>query len=301
MPASDIILMTGASGLLGKELLGQLIGRHEIHVVGRLKPPNSLPGVRYHPIDLASDWDTRRLPSRIDRVIHLAQSRHFREVPARALDVFNVNVAATAKLIDHALRAGARQFLYASSGGVYGAGSQAFHENSPIIPPGQLGYYLGSKLSGEVLVQSYVPHLQALVLRFFFIYGKGQNQSMLIPRLIENVREGRPVLLQGSDGIRINPIHVSDAAQATLKALQTNGSATFNIAGSEAVSIRKIAEIIGASLGKAPIFETTSGDTRDLLGDNRAMRATLHEPEMPLQRGVAELVRATKERQGEVE
>lgn len=291
MPTSDIVLLTGATGLLGRELLGRLSAQNEVHVIGRREPATAVPGVRYHVIDLATDWNTGRLPARADRVIHLAQSTHFREVPARALDVFQVNVATTAKLLDYSLRAGVRQFLYASSGGVYGAGSQAFHENSPIVPPGQLGYYLGSKLSGEVLVQSYVPHLQALVLRFFFIYGPGQNRSMLMPRLIDNVRAGRPVQLQGPDGIRINPIHVRDAARAVSCALDTAESATFNIAGSEIVSIRAIAETIGTAFGKVPTYETATAPGRDLIGDNSAMRERLHAPTTKLVHGIGELAR----------
>jgi nucleoside-diphosphate-sugar epimerase len=298
MPTSDVILLTGATGLLGRQLLGRLIARHEVHVIGRREPASAVPGVHYHLIDLATDWSPSRLPARADRVIHLAQSTHFRDVPARALDVFQVNVATTAKLLDYSLRAGARQFLYASSGGVYGAGSQAFHENSPIVPPGQLGYYLGSKLSGEVLVQSYVPHLQALVLRFFFIYGPGQSRGMLVPRLVDNVRAGRPVLLQGSEGIRINPIHVSDAAQAVVGALETAGSATFNVAGSQIVSIRAVAEMIGATVGKTPVYEMSAGEGRDLVGDNRAMRARLHDPSMTLERGIMEIAHADHAQDG---
>jgi nucleoside-diphosphate-sugar epimerase len=297
MPADDIVLLTGATGLLGGELVGRLAARHEVHVIARRQPDVPVSGVRYHLIDLATDWDPRQLPSRADRVIHLAQSTHFRDVPAQALDVFQVNVATTAKLLDHALRAGAHQFLYASSGGVYGAGNQAFHENSPIVPPGQLGYYLGSKLSGEVLVQSYVPHLQALVLRFFFIYGPGQNRGMLIPRLIDNVRAGRAVQLQGPEGIRINPIHVRDAAQAVIHAMDTVESATFNIAGSEITSIRAIAETIGTAVGKAPLYESSTVPGRDLIGDNGAMRERLHEPTMTLIRGIGEIARGHEQAQ----
>jgi len=289
MQTNDIILLTGATGLLGRELIGRLAARHEVHVIARWESENTVRGVRYHLVDLATDWNARRLPARVDRVIHLAQSTHFRDFPARALDVFQVNVASTAKLLDYALRAGARQFLYASSGGVYGAGNQAFHENSPIVSPGQLGYYLGSKLSGEVMVQSYVPHLQALVLRFFFIYGPGQKRSMLIPRLIDNVRAERPILLHGQEGIRINPIHVRDAAQAVLAALATDESATFNIAGSEVTSMRSIAEMIGTALGKQPMYRAAASDGHDLIGDNRAMRDRLHEPLTSLQSGLAEM------------
>lgn len=291
MPVKQIVLVTGAAGLLGRDLVQLLAAQSEVHAIVRQTPARVVPGVRYHVIDLGSNWNVGRLPSSVDGVIHLAQSSHFRDVPEKALDVFQVNVATTAKLLDYAWRANARQFLFASSGGIYGAGGQAFHEDSPTVPPPQLGHYLGSKLSGEVLVQSYAPHLQVLVLRFFFIYGPGQNRSMLIPRLIDSVAAGRAVVLQGPDGIRMNPIHVSDASGALIAALGTGDSATYNVAGSEVLSLRSIAETIGIAVGRAPVFDISPPGGQDMVADNRAMRECLYEPRVPFTVGIASMTK----------
>jgi len=292
MSVNKVILVTGAAGLLGRDLVQRLAPQNEVHAIVRLAPAHVVSGVQYHVIDLGSDWNVADLPSRTDRVIHLAQSSHFRDVPENALDVFQVNVATTAKLLDYAWRANARQFLYASSGGIYGAGSQAFHENSPIVTSGQLGYYLGSKLSGEVMAQSYAAHMQVLVLRFFFIYGSGQNRSMLIPRLIDNVAAGRAIVLQGSNGIRINPIHVSDASRALIAALATGENATYNVAGSEVLSLRSMVETIGAAVGRAPVFDISPQVGQDLIGDNRAMRERLYEPLVRFASGISRMTQA---------
>ncbi len=122
-------------------------------------------------------------------------------MPARALEVFQVNIASTARLLDFAWRAGIERFVYASSGGIYSGGIQTFHETSPVIQPNTLGYYLGSKVSCEALASSYARFMKIMVLRFFFIYGRGQNRTMLIPRLIDNVRQGRPITIQGECGL----------------------------------------------------------------------------------------------------
>lgn len=289
MSGNSAILVTGAAGLLGRNLVRRLARRNEVHAIVRQAPAHPVPGVRYHVIDLSSDWNVGQLPSRADGVIHLAQSSHFRHLPEKALDVFQVNVATTAKLLDYAWRANSRQFLYASSGGIYGVGSQAFHENSPIAPLGQLGYYLGSKLSGEVLAQNYTAHMQVLVLRFFFVYGANQNRSMLIPRLVDNVLAGRPVTLQGPDGIRINPIYVSDASRALIAAMGTTESATYNVAGSEVLSLRSICTTIGAMVGRAPAFDVLPRTGQDLIADNRAMRERLMEPRVSFAMGISRL------------
>lgn len=290
MPDRKPILVTGADGLLGRCLVRALVADWEVHALVHAPPTQVLPGVRYHVHDLGAPWAVEALPGRLDAIVHLAQSSHFREVPDKALDVFHVNVASTARLLDHAYRSGVKQFVYASSGGVYGAGNHAFNENSPIVAPGQLGYYLGSKLCGEVLVQSYAAHMQVLVLRFFFVYGPGQNRTMLIPRLIANVRGGRAITIQGHDGIRINPIFVSDAAQAVIGALGTRESATYNVAGAEILSLRDIADCIATAVGRAAELQVLDEPARDLVADTSAMRELLHAAQVDFARGIEGMI-----------
>lgn len=291
MLQNSSILVTGANGLLGRHLLEQATRAYEVHALVRQIPTDPLPGVRYHIVNLSSDWDIGVLPhGGIEGIVHLAQSPYFRDVPEKSIDVFNVNVASTAKLLDYAWRTGVRRFVYASSGGIYGGGSGVFSENSPLIPGGQLGYYLGSKLCGEVLTQGYASCLQVSVLRFFFIYGRGQNRSMLIPRLVDCVREGRPINLTGPNGLRINPIHASDAAVAVLASLGRQESATYNIAGDEVISLRGLCEKIERLTGVLGVYFESSGTAPDLVGDISAMRAALHRPSVRLDEGLKDLL-----------
>lgn len=279
---NKVVLVTGAGGLLGRHLLTVASHEFELHAMVRREPEKRLPSVFYHRIDLAADWKTTQLPQKLDVIIHLAQSAKFRDFPNSALDVFQVNIDSTARLLDYARRVGVSRFIYASSGGVYGRGGTAFCENSPIAPPEQLGYYLSSKMCSEMLVQSYAPVMRVVVLRPFFIYGPGQNRGMLIPRLMDNVAAKRPVILQGADGIRINPIHVQDASRAVLAALTLDQSATFNISGPSILSIREICEGMGRYLGRDPVFQFSEEDAHDLIGNNAAMCKQLIAPERKL-------------------
>jgi UDP-glucose 4-epimerase len=283
------IVITGANGLLGRKSLELLSDLYELHAIVHRDPVSRISGVTYYAIDLASDWSTSHLPDKADAIIHLAQSSQFRNFPDSALDVFRVNIESTAKLLDYARRSGASRFVYTSSGGVYGTGGVAFTENSPIAPPGQLGCYLGSKMCSEILSQSYASLMHIVVLRPFFIYGPFQNRTMLIPRLMDNVASGRPVSLQGDDGVRINPIHVQDASAAVIAALSLNHSATFNIAGPDVLSIREICEGMGSYLGRAPIFQFQPSDPQDLIGDNSAMCEQLIFPQRKILKSLADV------------
>lgn len=273
------VLISGANGLLGQSLC-ELLVSEGFEVIGLVHsvPTKKIPKVTYLSIDLETEWTINQLPKKVDAIVHLAQSAHFRDFPEKALNVFKVNIASTAKLLDYGRQVGVKSFVFASSGGVYGNGNQAFHENSAISSPGLLGFYLGSKLSGEVLSQSYSDVFTVNVLRFFFIYGPNQKKGMLIPRLMESVMNQRPITLQGQEGIRINPIHVEDAAMATRAALLSESSTVYNISGPEVLSLKTIAEQMGKFCGIAPVFSYLEGEARDLIGDNSAMKKDLHIP-----------------------
>jgi len=291
MNESSKILLTGATGLLGREVTKLLYDSSELHLLMRGK--NSAPdGSRAicHQLDLSEDWKVDSLPDKIDAIIHLAQSEHFREFPSKATDIFRVNVESTARLLDYAHRAGARHFVYASSGGVYGYGNQAFKENAPVVDSGKLGYYLSSKYSSELLVQQYSSLMQVTILRFFFIYGKRQRRSMLLPRLVDNIGSGKLVSLQGEIGIRINPIHVADAAKALVASLGVSGNQTFNIGGSEVLSLFEICETIAALLGVSVNYQRSEAKPSDLIGDVSAMKSELQSPQIAFRWGIKDLI-----------
>ena len=121
--------------------------------------------------------------------------------------------------------------------------------------------------------------MNVIVHRFFFIYGPGQNRTMLIPRLMDNISNNVTIQLNGNQGIRINPIHVEDASAAVIKSLYYKGSATFNIAGPEVLSISEICQGMGEYMGIKPVYENTYNENiRDLIGDISEMEHLLIRP-----------------------
>ncbi len=285
-----IVIVTGANGLLGRELLGQLTGTCDIRALVHTIPADPVPGVQYSAVDFSSDWDVGILPAKASDIVHLAQSAHFRDVPARALEVFQVNITATARLLDYAWRTGVERFIFASSGGIYGNGTKPFQENSPISQPDSLGYYLGSKVSGEALASSYAKFMKVMILRFFFIYGQRQNRGMLVPRLADTIRAGKPVTIQGEKGLRLNPIHVVDAAKAVVASLHSESSAIYNVAGPEVLSLRALCEEMASQMGAGAHFQTVPGDPFDVVGDIDLMRSQLHDPIIPPRVGIRDII-----------
>ena len=225
----------------------------------------------------------------MEAVFTLAQSARFREFPEQSDEIFEVNVTANLHLLRWAMRSGAKQFVHASSGGIYGGkfGAQ-FHETDSLAVDSPLGFYLGTKLCSEIVFQNYRHFFEtAVILRPFFIYGPGQRQDMFVARMIDTVRHGKPVTLQGPEGLRVNPIYVDDAVKAFARALDLPGSHVINLAGPDVVSLRRICELIGREVGESPIFETRPGQPIDYVADLEQSLKKLGAPEVSFEKGIA--------------
>jgi nucleoside-diphosphate-sugar epimerase len=276
------IVLTGASGFIGSRLAAALAERHDVVALGRSPVAAASASVEQ---DLARPLDRARLPERVDAVVHLAQSRSYRDFPERADDIFAVNVQSTLELLEYAREAGAGAFLFASTGGVYGYSYEKLVETDPVDP---LNFYLTSKYAAELLIGNYRRFFHTVVFRFFFVYGPGQER-MLVPTLLERVRAGEPVTVEGEPGLRINPIYVDDAVRVFEPALQLERSDVFNVAGDEVVAIDELVRALGRAVGREPrIVHTDSAHAGDIVGDNARMKAVLGvAPRTTLEQGLA--------------
>lgn len=284
------VLLTGASGLVGRHFLAALTGTCYTVAVARGGHVQGADETIF--LDLDAEWSNSDLPRDADVVIHLAQSDHHREFPERARNVFAVNTASTVRLLDFSRATGVKKFILASTGGVYGSGSEEFSEDRVLAATGDLGFYASTRLCSEILADCYRAFVDVICLRFFFVYGPGQKSGMLVPRLVQSVQSGKPIQLTGRNGLSINPIHASDAAAAVKAALDLKGSHKLNVAGPEVLTLRQMAEMIGAQLAIQPVFETGRDETsKDLVGDITGMRSLLHEPTVRFEFGIATLLR----------
>ena len=286
------VLVTGAAGLIGGSLCTLLSEKdYIVHALDRSeRPPLGLPHNIWIQYDLAADPVTSLLPKNVDVVVHLAQSPRFREFPEGSRDVVKVNTLGTLDMLEYARNAGARQFILASSGAVYGSGDRPFRETDPVTQSESFTVYQTSKLAAELLADAYGDFFTTTKLRFFFVYGPGQRDDMLIPRLAERVRHGLPVFLDGEEGMRINPVYAGDAAAAIERAIEGETGGVFNIGGGEEMSIRQIAESLGEQIGKRPVFERRPDSyPHDIIGDVTKMSTHLVAPRISFKTGIRKM------------
>jgi UDP-glucose 4-epimerase len=269
------VLVTGPTGFIGRPLVEALAADHEVWAVGRTVADHP-PSVKWVEWDMSAALPATLLPSRIDAVVHLAQSRNYRDFPESAVAIARVNVQATVELLDHARRAGARNFVFASSGGVYGGSNSPLGEDAIVKPP---DFYLSTKAAAEALASAYRQYFNVVCLRLFFPYGPGQSHDRFITRMVLRVLAGEPIVLYGLQGIRVNPTHVSDVVRAIDASLHVSDSHVVNVAGPDVFTLRELTELIAERVGRRPNFDEQPIEPhRDLVADIRLMKRILTAP-----------------------
>lgn len=289
------ILVVGANGLLGRYLVQVLSLNHHVYALVRKKKNlNFILNDNVHVLEVdLTQLNENLLPKDIDAIYYLAQSNQFREFPSGAQDMLDINVSAPLQLAKFGVQIGVKYFIYASSGGVYTENGISLNELSCIDATKKLGFYLNSKLSAEMLLKNYASLFKTFaIIRPFFMYGVGQNRTMLLPRLIDNVMQHKEITLNGEDGIRINPIYVTDAVNAILKILDIEGEYTINIAGNEVVSLRQICLTIGDIILETPSFKCDQSQPNNLIADISLMKNLLQKPQISLYDGISMLVKS---------
>lgn len=249
------ILITGAKGFLGSAFVSYLAnsGKHEITALVK-DPIQNNNTVKYISADLSNFSYTDNIPGTADCVIYLAQSNQYRNFPAGASDMFAVNTAAVASLLDWSSKNGVKKFIYASTGNVYAAKKGLLIESDATTPA---SFYAASKLSAELLLQSYSKLFETISLRIFSLYGPGQ-QNMMIPGMIQKLQNSEIIQLAENIGIWLTPLYISDAIKMLEKVVEKPlESGAYNFGGNQTTSLKEIVTILSEKLGIDPKIQTS--------------------------------------------
>jgi UDP-glucose 4-epimerase len=274
------VLITGTTGFIGGHLSSSLSNENEIWSMNRRTSGAPREVVQ----DLRQSFDHVGLPDQMDAVIHCAALAG--DGLASAADYHATNVDGTSRLLDYAIRVGARQFILFSTGGVYSRSLEPLSEEAPISPE---GIYLSSKWEAEKVCRDRSSDIVTTVLRPFFPYGPGETRR-LIARLAERIRERKHVdLRHGNDGLKLNPVYIADLVECVRRLLESTGKGeTFNIAGPEVVSLRELAINIGIAVGTKPSFRNIDDQPPHnwIANCDRLAAAVEYSPNTEIQQGL---------------
>ncbi|MBS3168174.1 NAD(P)-dependent oxidoreductase [Candidatus Woesearchaeota archaeon] len=288
------ILITGANGYIGSNLVRKISenNNHEIYCIIRSAESidNNLK-VNWIIHDLFEPIPIEILPDYVDIIIHLAQSKHYKDFPDKALDIFNINCSATLTLLNYAKIKGVKKFIYSSSGGIYQPKEEAYKESDFLNP---LNFYFTSKYIAERLVLSYSTHFKSIILRYFFVYGPNQ-QEMFIQRIINSIKEDKTIYIEGDEGLVFTPTYIDDAVNSLISAISLETSAIVNIGGFESISLKQLCNYIGDLLNRKPVFEYKAfKSSPNYIADTTNMKQLLGiKNTIPIKEGILKTIKSS--------
>lgn len=223
------ILVTGGAGFIGSNFIHWVLETSDLQLacVDHLGYAGNLENLaeiqsdhrfRFYRQDICDESGLRSVFEQVkpDTVIHFAAESHVDRSIQSSAPFIESNVRGTQVLLDLSCRYPVKRFLHVSTDEVYGeigANDAASVETDPLRPRNP---YSASKAASDLLVQSYVhTHgFPALITRCSNNYGPYQFPEKLIPLLITNALENRPVPVYG-DGRQIRDwIYVDDHCEA---------------------------------------------------------------------------------------
>jgi len=236
------ILVTGASGLLGANLVLQAAARHDV-VAATHAHPVRLDGVEVIEADLASPGaaDAALQRARPEWVIHCAAATNLDACEQDATHAFRLNrdmagaVAAAARTVNARL-------VHLSTDAVFDGEVGGYTEDAS---PQPISVYGRSKLAGEEAVRK--AHPRAAIVRTNFYGWNAQSKTSLAEWFLANLAAGRRCL--GFTDAFFTPLLANDLTLILLQILEAGLQGTFHVAGGDCLSKHEFGQRVARAFG----------------------------------------------------
>lgn len=285
------ITVTGGLGYCGSVLVPRLLaGGHSVRVVDIGWFGNHLekhPKLKVFQADIRGNFPL----GATDAVIHLAAVAND---PTGELDpklTWEINALATAQLAARAVQEGVKQFIYASSGSVYGV-SEEVTEDSPLVPVSE---YNKSKLVAERALLSYSDKMIVQILRPATVCGVSPRMRLdvMVNSLTMQAITKQLMKFDGGEQYRPN-VHIEDLCDAYLWFLSKPALTGIYNVGFENLQIKKIAYLVGQKVN-ARNQAMPMTDRRSYRMNSRKILDTGFKPKKSVEHAIAEIASHVKQ------
>jgi GDP-L-fucose synthase len=300
------VLVTGASGLIGRELVHMLVERGaRVRGLARRKVLDPEEGVDYRIGDLMSRAFCAQSVAGCRYVFHLAGIRGSVGLGrTRAADFFVNNILMNTHMMEEARKAGVDRYLFASSVCVYAPAERFVEDRAWDAPPHPSDAFAGwAKRMGELQAVAYREQYgwdAIAIVRPVNVYGPWDNfdpaTAQVIPALIARVLGGENPLTVWGDGTAVRDfLYSRDAARGMLLAFERHACCeAVNLGSGRGYAVAEIVDAVLEATGAAPriIWDASrpSGERYRVADATRARRELGFEPVTGLKDGIRQTV-----------
>jgi len=256
--AAPLILLTGATGFVGRQVLRALAARNcKLRLVvragtqDRLTPADAIETV----VETADLWSEDAawwadVCRGVDTAIHVAwyaEPGRYLQSPAN-LDC----LSGTLRLAQGASRATVRRFVGIGTCFEYDLGAGMLSVETPLRPSTP---YAASKAAAFLALSHYLPQqgVEFAWCRLFYLYGEGEDKRRLVPYLRARLSAGEPAELSSGTQVR-DYLDVREAARMIVERALGAGQGPVNICSGTPVTVRALAERISDEYGRRDLL-----------------------------------------------
>jgi dTDP-glucose 4,6-dehydratase len=305
------LLVTGGAGFIGSNFVRYVLANHlGVRVVnldcltyaGNLE---NLAEIAEDPRYTFVHGDIRRAQScvetcrehGVDCIVHFAAESHVDRSITGPAEFVETNVNGTLSLLQAARQCGNLRFLQVGTDEVYGSlgPTGLFTEETPLDPHSP---YSASKAAADHLVAAFghTYGLPVITTRCSNNYGPYQFPEKMIPLMINNARQGKPLPVYG-DGSNVRDwLYVEDHCRAIWMAL-TRGAAgrVYNVGGNSERTNLEVVKAILRHMGKPEslisfVKDRPGHDFRYAIDASRSKRELGWEPTFEFDTGLGRTI-----------
>ena len=269
------ILITGGAGFIGSAVIREIINHSQDSVInvdkltyaGNLKALEAVEGdsrYQFEKVDICNKEEMQRIFAQYqpDAIMHLAAESHVDRSINGSEDFIQTNIVGTYTLLEVAReywqqlpknKKDTFRFHHISTDEVYGDlhnSEERFTESTAYAPSSP---YSASKASSDHLVRAWqrTYGLPTIITNCSNNYGPYQHPEKLIPRMILNALEGKPLTIYGNGQQIRDWLYVEDHARALYQVLQSaKVGETYNIGGNNEKTNLQVVQTICQLLEK---------------------------------------------------
>ena len=296
------ILLTGGCGYIGTNLTEALLDLgHHVTVVDIMWFGNYLNPHKNLNIIQSDIRDIDSIPMKgIDTVMHLANIANDPTGDLNARLTWEVNALSSKFLIEKAIENNVKQFIFASSGSVYGIKEESqVTEDLPLIP---ITDYNKTKMISESVLLSFRDEITLNIVRPATVcgYSPRMRLDLSVSLLTMHALTKGKITVFGGKQIRPN-IHMNDMVSVYLHLLNLDSKdAGIYNAGFENISILDIANKVCDQL-PSEIVVTESDDPRSYRLNSDKLLKTGFRPKWNVENGIQDVIKAYEEGKLEAE
>jgi nucleoside-diphosphate-sugar epimerase len=251
----------------------------------------------FEPIDIEQLPTLERLFSEFnfDAVFNLAARAGVRYSMENPHVYLSTNTQGTLNVLECMRRHGVRKHVLASTSSLYAGCAMPFTEDLPVNNP--LSPYAVTKKAAELMAYSYgkLYGLDTTVVRYFTVFGPAGRPDMSYFRFIQQIDQGKPIVVYGDGSQSRDFTYVDDIARGTILAAKPLGYEIINLGGGRnPISLQHMIETIEVMIGRKAVIQGKPFHAADLMETwadiGKAQRVLGWEPRTTFHDGLRETV-----------